>query len=143
MLVSVTLLLSIVIYLLAHYLPRLIAYWHAWKTEQQERYAASELAAFKQLEQAITTDDAAHIYAALVNWAEHPENGQSLDELCKHNPELATQINALRTTLFDITTPTNPHHWDGSSLLQAVIQRRQQKHSQSISGTHLQSLNPV
>ena len=143
LLASVALLLSIIIYLLAHYLPRLIAYWHAWKTEQQERYAASELAAFKQLEHAVTTGDAAHIYAALVNWVEHPENGQSLDALCQNAPELASQINALRTTLFDITTPANPHQWDGSSLLQAVIQRRQQKHSQPISGTHLAPLNPI
>ncbi|WP_323815666.1 BatD family protein [Cellvibrio sp. NN19] len=140
---SAALLLASAIYLLSHYLPRLLAYWHAWKAEQQARYAASELAAFKQLEQAIATGDAAQIYSALLNWAEHPENQQSLDDLCNKNPELATQINSLRTALFDTATPANPTNWDGSSLLQAATQLRQQKHSQSISGTHLRPLNPI
>ncbi|HEX7764179.1 MAG TPA: hypothetical protein VF433_11290, partial [Cellvibrio sp.] len=106
------------------------------------RYAASELAAFKQLEQAISSGDAAQSYSALLNWAEHPQNQQSLDGLCKSSPELATQINALRAALFDTTTPTNPNLWNGSSLLQAATQLRQQKHSQSYSGTHLQPMNP-
>ena len=140
--IGVALLLGFVIYLLMQYLPRLLGYWCAWKAEQQKRYAASELAAFKQLEQAISSGEAAQSYSALLNWAEHPQNQQSLDGLCKSNPELARQINALRAMLFDTTTPTNPNLWNGSSLLQAATQLRQQKHSQSYSGTHLQPMNP-
>ncbi len=141
LLIGAALLLWLAIYLLMQYVPRLIHHWHAWKAEQQERYAASELAAFKHLEQAISTGDAGHIYSALLNWAEHPQNRQSLDGLCKNNPELATQINALRAALFGTAELTDSNHWNGSALLQAATQFRQKQHSIDHTGTRLEPLN--
>lgn len=151
LLIGAVLLLWLVIYLLMQYVPRLIHHWHAWKAEQQERYAASELAAFKQLEHAISSDDAAHIYASLLNWAEHPQNQQSLDGLCKNSPELAPQLNALRAALFGSASSNNFHdhnhtqnQWNGSALLQATTQLRQAQHAQfQPAGTRLEPLNPA
>jgi hypothetical protein len=155
LLIGVALLLGFVIYLLMQYVPRGLVHWNEWKAEQQERYAASELAAFKQLEHAISTGDAAHIYAALLNWAEHPQNPQHLDGLCKSSPELAAQLNALRTVLFGSASSGNNVHahnqtkhnqqpWNGSALLQATTQLRQAQHAQlQPAGTRLEPLNPV
>lgn len=152
LLVSAALLLSLLIYLLVQYLPRVLSHLRALYRARQERYAASEPAAFKRFEKAVASGNAAQIYSTLLSWVEHPdrpENQRSLDTLCKNNPALAIHINALRTALFDTSTEskavTNNQalQWQGSSLTLAVAQLRQTQQPVQLSGTRLQLLNPV
>lgn len=135
------LLALLVLYALARYLPRILARLRAWRSARQQRYTASEPAAYKRVVQALNNNDANKTYAALLAWAAHPDQpmrSRGLDALSRSSSALAAQIDALRFALYGESGVT----WQASILLQAITQLRGMQLKTQQSGTALQPLNP-
>jgi hypothetical protein len=130
------------LYVLFRALPPVWQRVQAWRVQRMRRYAASERAAFSQLEQALQVGNAGATYRALLNWAEHPQRPTSLrglTALCAGHAALKIQVDALRACAFGGATAD----WQAQALQHEVRSLRALQLARAESDTALPPLNPA
>jgi hypothetical protein len=130
------------LYALSRVLPRGWRRLQAWRAERQRRYQASERAAYQYFEQALQGGDARATYAALLAWAEHPQQPvplRGLAALCNGHAAFKLQVDALRACAFGAPASS----WQAQTLLQEVRSLREQQVARTRDCAALPPLNPA